>query len=89
MYNDLDLSHFSIQGKDLADPNQFQAPDNGKAMQQRNMMLAKLLSQSKEEDDGTEYVNGWAVKQSPYAGIGSLLGGIAQAYMMGGGNLGG
>jgi hypothetical protein len=79
---DLDLSHFSIGGQSLGDPNA--AITTGAGGSNIQQMLAKLLMSKGDQKDGeTKYVNGWAVPQSGMAGIGSLLGGLASSYKMG------
>lgn len=78
------LASFSLQGRDLADPNTtFNGSSNTPMDFQKQQMLAKLLSQNKgSSQNQTQYVNGWAVPQSSAQDIAPLLGNLAQTYMM-------
>lgn len=74
---DLDLSHFSIGGQDLAaDPAA--APDLKK-----QQMLAKMLMGAQSRDQDTKTVNGWAVPNSGMSGVSDAIGNLMSQYVSG------
>ncbi len=71
------LEPFSIGGQDIS-----------KGQSVDLQALARLLRNYGKQENGqsgdTKIVDGWAVPNSNMGGLNSLLGGLAQGYMMGG-----
>lgn len=75
------MSPFSIAGKSLDDPNASTPVAPVAPMEDKAAMLGKMLSKAQQGDPkATQYVNGWAVKNSPMAGMGDTIQSLADAY---------